>query len=160
MGSTGAEIIGRAVLGMPADIAWHVGELRGPRIGASGSGTLVVAAVVAVLSIVMGVLMLIGLSEGSWSADGAVGAFYVFAMLAGIAGPFVAVSGVQALRRDQAEGRSLRRSRAQLVAGTLGVALLGGAVFWTIVGPLVAIGILWFWTVKIGEWRGERLASP
>ncbi len=158
--ATAAQIFGRAVLGMPADIAWHVGELKGPQMETSGSRTLVFAAVVAVLSIVMGILMLVGLSQGNWSADDAVGAFYVFAMLAGIAGPFVAVAGVHALRRAEAEGHSLTRSRTLLVAGTVGVALLGGAVWWTIIGPLIAIGILWFWAVKIGEWRGDRPAAP
>ena len=161
--ATAAQIFGRAVVGMPADVAWHVGELKGPQMETAENRTLIFAAVVAVLSIVMGILMLIGLSQGSWSLDDAggpaIGAFYVFATVAGIAGPLVAVVGVHALRRAQAEGHSLTRSRTVLIVGTLGVALLGAALFWTIIGPLIAIGILWFWAVKISAWRGEPPAS-
>ena len=158
--ATAAHIFGRAVLGMPADIVWHVGELKGTPMDDLKHQTLrlVAAAVVGVLSIATGIGFLVGLSQGNWSADDPLGALFVLAIITGIAGPFVAVVGLYALRRAQAEGQRLTRPRALLVGGTVGVALLGGAVFWTIVGPLIAIGILGYWAVKIGEWRGERPA--
>ena len=159
--ATATQIVGRSVLGMPADIAWHVGELKGDTMETTSQRlTMATWGLIGLLSIVMGILMLVGLSQGNWSAGDAIGAFYVFAMIAGIAGPFVAIAGVHALRRAEAEGQSLTRGRSLLVAGTLGVALVGGAIWWTIVGPLIAIGIVWYWAVKISEWRRDRPATP
>lgn len=158
--ATAAHIFGRAVLGMPADIAWHVGALKGSATEDGTHQTLrfVAALLVGVLSVALGILFLVGLARGQWDADDPVVAFYVLAVVAGIAGPVVAVVGFYALRRAQAEGQSLTRSRVLLVGGTGGVALLGGAAFWTIIGPIVAIGIVGYWAVQFGEWRGDHPA--
>ena len=159
-GTTAAQIFGRTVLGMPADVSWHVGEVKGPQMESTGSRTFAVVAAVAVLSIVMGILMLVGLSQGNWAADDAVGAFYVFAMLAGIAGPFVSLAGIYAQRRAEAAGSSSTAGRVLVVSGMAGIALLGGAMYWTIIGPVVALAIVGYWAPKILEWAKERPALP
>jgi hypothetical protein len=46
-----------------------------------------------------------------------------------------------------------------LVAGTLGIALLGGVTYWTIVGPIVAVGIIIYWLIRLNAWRRERTAA-
>lgn len=41
-----------------------------------------------------------------------------------------------------------------IVAGTLGIAGFGAVVFWTLIGPVIAIAIIAYWAYKIGQWRG------
>ena len=160
--ATAAQILGRTVCGVGADFAWLLDELKGSPMqhDTHDNLRLAAAAVVGLLSITLGIVFLAGGLEGPWSVDDAFFEFTLLAVITGIVGPFVAVLGLYALRRAQAEGESLTRPRLLLIGGTGGVALLGGAAFWTILGPLVAIGIVGYWIVKIAEWRGERPLAP
>ena len=76
-------------------------------------------------------------------------------VLAGVIGPFLALLGVYRLRRAQAEGLALGRARALMVTGTCGIALSGVAVWWTVLGSLITLAILGYWSRKIAEWRAE-----
>jgi hypothetical protein len=159
-GATAAEIFGRVVLGIPADLSWHLDELRGesmafptPRL------TAVLWIGVGLLSIVMAAGLLTALASGDWQIDDSasiVAFFGISGVLAGIVGPFVALAGLYVLRRAQTEQRSLTPARTLLIAGTGGIALFGVAVWWTIVGLAVAAGITIYWTLKLGDWRDER----
>ena len=40
-----------------------------------------------------------------------------------------------------------------IVVGTLGIAGFAGILFWTIVGPIIAIAIIAYWVHKIDEWQ-------
>ena len=120
-----------------------------------------VVAILAALSLLFAVLMTIGLITDQWSAtdDGFGGALLAAAVAAGLLGPFVALGGVYVLRRAGAEGRSPSRGRALIVAGTAGIAFLGGAMFWTVIGPIIAIAIVVYWTRQIRDWRQEQPAA-
>ncbi len=120
-----------------------------------------VVAALAALSLLFALLMTIGLITDQWSAtdDGFFGALLAAAVVAGLFGPFVALGGVYLLRRAVAEGRSPDRARALIVAGTVGIAFLGGAMFWTVIGPIIAIAILAYWSRQLREWRQEQLAA-
>jgi hypothetical protein len=159
-GATATEIFGRAVLGMPADLSWHLDELRGesmafptPRL------TALLWIGVGLLSIVLAAGLLTALASGDWQIDddaSIVAFFGIFGVLAGIVGPFVALGGLYVLRRAQAERRSLTPARTLLIAGTGGIALFGVSVWWTIVGLAVAVGIAIYWARKLGDWRDEH----
>ena len=105
------------------------------------------------LAIFSGVGALIGLAEGSWSLNDGADFVLLLALLAGLAGPFVALLGAYQLRRAEAENRPRTAGRVLLVAGTLGIAAIAGAVWWTIVGPIIAVGIVLYWLVRLGGWR-------
>lgn len=94
-----------------------------------------------------------GLDDGS-------GPFYLVAVIAGLIGPFVALAGLYDLERAGSEQRSANRGRTLVVAGTVGIALLSGALFWTIIGPLIAVAILVYWGWKIPTWKREAGPSP
>ena len=72
----------------------------------------------------------------------------------------VALVGLEDLRRAHKEQGSLTRGRSLLVAGTCGIALLAGAVYWTVFGPVVAVAIVVYWVVKIREWRDRQELAP
>jgi hypothetical protein len=116
--------------------------------------------ILSALSVLMGAALIGGLFSGGWSAtdDGLYGALLMLGVLAGLVGPFVALGGVYALRRATAEGGSPKRGRTLIVAGTGGVALLMGAVYWTVIGPIIAIAIVVYWAVRIPMWARERPA--
>ena len=102
-----------------------------------------------------------GLFCGGWSAtdDGLYGAVLMLAVLTGLAGPFVALGGVYVLRRATAEGGSPKRGRGLIIAGTGGIAFLGGAVYWTVIGPIIAAAIVVYWVRRIRVWRSEPAAA-
>lgn len=156
--SNAGHILARLVLGMPADISWHIAELGGPTMERSMTAKALVAGTVVLggLSIALGVGLLIGLAEGGWSLNDGADFVLFLALLAGLAGPFAALAGAYALRRAEAENKPQRTGRALLVAGTLGIAAIAGAVWWTIVGPIVAVGIVLYWLVRLGGWRSQQ----
>ena len=159
-GAIAAEIFGRAVLGMPADLSWHLDELRGESMASPTPRlTALLWIGVGLLSIVMAAGFLTGLASGDWQIDDSasiVAFFGISGVLAGVVGPFVALAGLYLLRRAQAERRSLTPARTLLIAGTGGIALFGVAVWWTIVGLAVAASITIYWALKLGEWHDER----
>ena len=57
--------------------------------------------------------------------------------------------------RANAEGRSTKRARVMIVVGTLGIAGFAGILFWTIIGPIIAVAIVTYWVRKIRDWRGD-----
>ena len=158
--ATAAHIFARTVLGMPSDVSWHVGELGGPEMTFGRRALVGVAVILSALSVLMGAALIGGLFSGGWSAtdDGLYGALLMLGVLAGLIGPFVALSGVYVLRRATAEGRSPKLGRTLIVAGTGGIALISGAVYWTVIGPIVAIAIVVYWAVRIPMWAKERPA--
>ncbi|MCZ6544702.1 MAG: hypothetical protein O6913_03230 [Chloroflexi bacterium] len=157
--TTAAQIFGRAVLGMPADLSWHLGELKGDTMTTMPQRlTVIVFGLFGFLSLLMGVGMVVGLTHGNWdvSSDSALFSGLLFAgTIAGLIGPLVALVGVYALRRAQADGAPLTIPRGLLIVGTGGIAFFGAAVWWSIVGPIIAVAILAFWAVQIARWRGE-----
>lgn len=156
---TGAQVVGRALRGMSADVAWHLATLRGDGlVSATRRGPTIAWGLVGILSVVMGAGLLAALAAGDWEANdsaGIVAGFGLTGVLAGVIGPFPALLGVYLLRRAQAEGLALGRARALMVTGTCGIALFGVAVWWTILGSLIALAILGYWSGKIIEWRAE-----
>ena len=42
-----------------------------------------------------------------------------------------------------------------IIVGTLGIAGVAGLMYWTIFGPVIAIGIVAYWVYKISEWRND-----
>ncbi len=127
-GVAAAHIFGRTFLGMPADVAWHLGELKGEEMEMSiGEKSVVgVFAVLGIATVVFGVLLgSNGIVDG-WLNDSPLDFFYGVLILASIIGQFVAVAGVYAWRRADSEGRSTKKARSMIVVGTLGIAVLGG----------------------------------
>jgi len=123
-----AHIFGRTVLGMPADVAWHLGELKGEDMEMSIGQKSVVGAfvVLGIATMVFGVLLgTNGIVDG-WLNDSPLDAVYEVLILASMIGQFVAVAGVYAWRRADSEGRSTKKTRSMIVVGTLGIAVLGG----------------------------------
>ena len=102
-----------------------------------------------------GVGLLGGLASDSWSIDDGYGILLLIAVVAGLAGPLAALAGAFELRRAQAVNRSQTTGRVLLVAGTLGIALLAGTMFWTVIGPIVAVGIVVYWLMRLNVWRRE-----
>lgn len=150
-----AHIFGRTVLGMPADVAWHMSELKGNEMQMSveqkwTTGTFFVLGVAA---IVFTALLIQGGIHGEWLftnvLDTILGLFWLVLGL----GPFVAIAGVYAWRRADAQGRSTKKARIMIVVGTLGIAGVAAMMWWTLIGPLVAIAIIAYWVRKIGHWR-------
>ena len=159
--ATAAHIFARTVLGMPSDVSWHIAELGGAEMTLGRKAIAGVVVILSTLSVLMGAALIGGLFSGGWSAtdDGLAGVLLMVGVLAGLVGPFVALGGVYVLRRATAEGGSPKRARALIVAGTGGVALLGAAVYWTVIGPIVAASIVVYWAVRIRGWKSEPVAA-
>ena len=128
-------------------------------MGEVSRATVVAAVVFGLLSLIVSVAMTVGLFTGGWSADDPLGVLYVAAVIAGFVGPFVALWGVRELRHAEAEGRSADRGRKLIIVGTVGIALVGAAVFWTIIGPIIAVAIVVYWVRKTRDWQ-EESATP
>jgi MFS family permease len=159
---TAAHIFGRTVLGMPSDVSWHVAELGGPEMTSGRRAVVGVVVILSALSVLMGAALIGGLFAGGWSAtdDGLYGALLLLGVLAGLIGPFVALSGVYVLRRATAEGRSPNDGRTLIVAGTGAIAFFSGVVFWTVIGPIIAGAIVVYWVRQIRLWRNEQPVTP
>ena len=156
--ATAAHIFARTVLGMPSDVSWHVAELGGPEMTFGSKAIAGVAVILGALSVVSAVSGTGGLVAGTWDASDEL--WLVAAGVAGFVGPFVALVGVYVLRRAAAEGRCPNRGRALIVAGTCGIALLAGAMYWTWpIGSGIAAAIVLFWLVKIVGWSRGRQAT-
>ena len=157
-----AHIFGRAVLGMPIDVAWHLGKLKRDDMQLSNNQKTIVGAffVLRIATLVFGVLLIIGGMTQDWLFNDMSNTIMDLMMVVFMVGPFVAVVGVYAWRRADAEGRSTKNARTLIVVGTLGIAGMAGFMWWTIVGPTIAIGIVAYWANKIGQWRSDppRLA--
>ena len=151
-----AHIFGRVVLGMPADMAWHLGELKGEDMQLSlGQKTVVGAFIVlGVATLVFGALLLINGIVDEWLFTDTKDTVEGLLLLAFMGGPFVAIAGVYAWRRADADGRSANKARGMVVTGTLGIAGLAGWMYWTIVGPVITVAIVAYWVYKIMRWRG------
>ena len=151
-----AHIFGRTVLGMPADVAWHLGELKGDDMQLSiGQKSIVgLFILLGVATVVFGVIgIVIGIVDG-WLFTDALDTIYGLVLIVIMATPFVATAGVYAWRRADAEGRSTKRARVMIVVGTLGMAALAFWMWWTIIGPVIAVSIVAYWVHKIRDWRG------
>ena len=151
-----AHIFGRTVLGMPADVAWHIDELKGNDMQMSIGQKSTVGAfiVLGVATLVFGAGMLVTGSEQKWLFTNIGDTIEALLLIVFMAGPFVAIAGVYTWRRADAEGRSTKRGRGLIVAGTLGIAGLAGFMYWTLIGPLITVAIIAYWVVKIRGWRG------
>ena len=73
-------------------------------------------AVLGVLSLALGGGLLGGLFSDGWALDDTGGYFLLTAVIAGLAGPLVALAGLYDLGRAQREQRSTTRARVLLVA--------------------------------------------
>ncbi len=154
------QIFGRVVLGMPADMAWHLSELRGDDMQVSvGQKAIVgVFAVLGILTVFFGISILVtGITDG-WLFEDLDDTVLAFFTTLSIPGPLVAGAGVYVLRRARAEGRSPTRGRAMIVVGTSGIALLAAVMWWTVVGPVIALAIVIYWAWKIRGWSGGQPA--
>ncbi len=115
-----------------------------------------------VASEILGVMIVVnGISEG-WLFSNMTDTIVPLLVMVFMAGPFVAIAGVYAWRRASTHGRSThgrstRKARATIVAGTLGIAGVFGLMAWTVVGPAIAILIIFFWVYKIQSWRNGPL---
>jgi len=162
--ATAGHVFLRMLLGIPSDITWQLAALGGTTMERSFTSKAVFGGIVilAGLSVLAGVGLLIGLAEGSWSLDddGGYGVVFFLAVIAGLIGPFAALAGAYEMRRAQAEGRSPSTGRTLVVVGTLGIAAIAGAMWWTIVGPLVAAAIIAYWMLQFGGWPGGSHRSP
>jgi len=150
-----AHTFGRAVLGMPADVAWHLGELKGDEMQLSISQKSIVGIFIllGLATIIFGVMLSINGIDQGWLFHNPGETFEGLLLIAFTAGPLVAFAGVYAVRRAVSEGRSTNRARAIIVVGTLCIAGLGAWMYWTLVGPIIAVGIVAYWINKIGQWR-------
>ena len=110
------------------------------------------------LSVLAGVGLMIGFAEGSWSLDdeGGYGVAFFVAVIAGLIGPFAALAGVYEVRRAHVEGRSQTTGKTLVVAGTLGIAAIAGAMWWTIIGPVLAVAIVAYWVLQLGGWPRQQ----
>ncbi|MDA1095761.1 MAG: hypothetical protein O3B84_00675 [Chloroflexi bacterium] len=150
-----AHIFGRVVLGMPADIAWHLGELKGENMEYSvGQKSVIgVFTVLGVLTVLFGTLIVqSGIADG-WLFSDLGNSVMSVLVFTSIAGPFVAVAGVYAWRRADAEERSTKNARVMVVVGTLGISVLSFLMYWTIVGPIIGAAIVAYWVYKVRGWR-------
>ena len=158
--STASHVLLRMLLGIPSDVAWHLSELGGNPMNRPLASTAILGGVTILggLSVLAGVGLMIGFAEGSWSLDdeGGFGVVFFFAVIAGLLGPFVALAGAYEMRRAQVEGRSPTTGRTMVVGGTLGIAAIAGAMWWTIVGPLLAVAIVAYWTLQLGGWPRQE----
>ena len=156
-----AHIFGRAVLGMPADVAWHLGELKGDDMQLSFSQKATVGTFIAlgIATLALGVMIFKSSITSDWFFNDMSDTIMGLMMMVFMVGPFIAVAGVYAWRRADAEGRSTKNARTLIVVGTLGIAGMAGFWWWTVVGPIIAIGIIAYWVNKIGEWRGDPPAT-
>ena len=152
-----AHIFGRAVLGMPADVAWHLGELKGDDMQLSNNQKATVGAFIflGIATLVFGVLLIKSGITQDWLFNDMSDTIMGLMMMVFMVGPFVAVAGVYAWRRADAEERSTKNAKTLIVVGTLGIAGMAGFMWWTIVGPIIAIGIVAYWVNKIGQWRSD-----
>ena len=152
-----AHIFGRTVLGMPADVAWHLGELKGDDMQLSIGQKSVVGAFIllGMATLVFGVMMFVDGIVNERLFNDADGMAKGLLLPLFTVGPFVAVAGVYAWRRADAEGRSTKRARVMIIVGTLGIAGVAGLIYWSIIGPVIAVGIVAYWVHKIRDWRGD-----
>jgi hypothetical protein len=155
-GGIAAHIFGRTVLGMPADMAWHMGELKGADMEMSVNQKLVVGAfiVLGVTALFFTSMLVVSGIDDGWLFSNGWDTVLGLIWLALGGGPFVAIAGVYAWRRADSEGRSTKNARIMIVVGTLGIAGVAGMMWWTVVGPVIAIAIIAYWVDKIGHWRG------
>ena len=157
--ATAAHIFGRAVLGMPADLSWHAAQLRGRNMETTTTrGTVIGFTLIGLMGVAAGFAMLEGLLRDAWSLNDATGPALFVAMITGIIGPFISLAGIYTLRRAEAEGRSPTPGRVLLVSGMAGIALMGAMFWWTIIGPVIAVGLVVYWAIKIHGW--SRPTSP
>lgn len=149
-----AHIFARTTLGIPADVAWHLGELKGADMHMSFGQRSAVG-----VFIVLGVASVFFALALGVSGDGFNGwqdiAFGLLALM-GIVGPIISIAGVYAWRRANAEGRSTKKAQTLIIVGTLGIAGLAGMMYWTLIGPLIAVAVVTYWIFKIRNWRGEN----
>ena len=153
--SVAANIFGRTVLGMPADVAWHVGELKGADIQMSFGQKSVIGAfiVMGIATLVFGLAIFFnGIAQG-WLFTDIRDTVEGLVLLSFMGGPFVAIGGVYAWRRADSDGGSTKWARVMIVAGTLGIAGLAGFMYWTVVGPVIALAIVAYWVYKVRRWR-------
>ena len=141
---------------MPADLAWHLGELKGEDMQMSIGQKAIVGAFIflGVATVYFGVMILVPGINDDWLFEDLGDTVLDLMALLSMFGPFVAIAGVYTWRRADAEGRSTRNARVMIVAGTIGIAGLAAVMWWTIIGPIIAIAIVAYWAYKIGQWRG------
>ena len=158
---TAAHIFGRTVLGMPADVAWHLGELKGHDMQMSIGQKSIVGAFIllGLLTVNFSVMLIVSGISDRWLFSDTGDTIMGLIWLVFSAGPFVAVAGVYAWRRALAEGRSTRNARILIVTGTLGMAGVAAMMWWTVVGPLIAIVVVMYWVNKILKWRSDSPRS-
>jgi uncharacterized membrane protein YhaH (DUF805 family) len=150
-----AHIFGRTVLGMPSDVAWHMGELKGVETQMSGNQKMAVGAFVflGVNAIIFSVMLVVNGIDQGWLFNNPIETVLGLIWIVFGLGPFIALAGVYSWRRADAERRSTKKARTMIVAGTLGIAGVAGMMWWTILGPIIAIAIVGYWVEKIGQWR-------
>ena len=112
--------------------------------------------ILGVATLVFGLLILIS-GVGDWLFTDTRDTVEGLVILTFMGGPLVAIAGVYAWRRADADGRSTKRARLMIVVGTLGMAGVAGYMYWTIIGPVIAFAIVAYWVYKIMRWR---VASP
>ena len=103
-----------------------------------------------VLAMVLGVIFIWqGITEG-WPHTVAFG-------IVGLVGLPIVLAGVLIASRCPFNlGRSFGRSFT--VAGTLAIGTLAAVMWWTIIGPVVALAIISFWAVQFLQWaQGRRI---
>jgi len=158
--STAVHVFLRMLLGMPSDIAWHLADLGGNTMNRSFTSKAFFGGMTLLggLSVLAGVGLMVGFAEGSWTLDddGGYGAIFLLAVIAGLVGPFAALAGIYEMRRAQAEGRSQNTGKTLVVVGTLGIAAIAGAMWWTIIGPLLAVAIVAYWMLQFGGWPRQQ----
>jgi len=111
--------------------------------------------VLGIATLVFGVLLIIGGITQDWLFNDMSDTIMGLMMVIFMVGPFIAVAGVYAWRRADAEGRSTKNARTLIVVGTLRMAGMARFMWWTIVRPIIAIGIVAYWANKIGQWRSN-----
>ena len=155
--SIAAHIFGRTVLGVPADVSWHISELKGENMQFSTSQRAIVGAFIAlgVATVVFAVLIFINGIADEWLFTDARDTVEGLLLLTFTTGPFIAIAGVYAWRRADSEGSNTNGARSMIVAGTLCMAGLAGWMYWTIIGPVIAVSVVAYWAYKIGQWRSE-----
>jgi len=93
-----AHIFGRAVLGMPADVAWHLGELKEADMQLSNNQKATVGAFIflGIATLVLGVLLIKSGITQDWLFNDMSDTIMGLMMMVFMVGPFVAVAGVYA----------------------------------------------------------------
>ena len=159
MVTTAAEVLARMLLGIPADLSWrfaagrqrHAGDVPERRVNVNTSlaqrGFVGIAALMAVLYVALGLSNAFVNQEPSFVSR--FGEFWggVLGSLIGFVPAVMIVIGLRAQRRSPLLGGILV---------LIGAAPLAVGMYWTVVGPVLAVLLVILWASRMRRLGNER----